>query len=174
MSLLNLSARQWEIVHEVNGILMRKKPAYLLEHLAVFVVTPMIWFEPSLGQCVGQLHRFFHFSLIETQNQEGLQRRPRVRVVPLFASFVQGSWSATYDETRVSFSYVNVSNAVGCCSNLIQSNLGERNRSGAKSPFVKVRLKPFTFSDPMIVFNFRFSFVFTQTYFFRSVSDNFR
>lgn len=106
----------------VNGIdLTREKQAYLLEHLAVLVVTDVIRSKPSLSQCLGHVDRFFFLGLIETQNQEGLQRWPCVREVPLFASVVHGSWRATCDETSVSFSYVSAFNAADCCV-LIRDN----------------------------------------------------
>lgn len=122
MSSLNLSASGMENRSRVNGIgLTWEKRAYLLEHLAVLVVTEIIRSKPPLGQCLGQIDRFFLLGLIETQNQEGLQRRPGVREVPLFASVVHGSWRATCDETSVSFSYVSASNAADCCA-LIRDN----------------------------------------------------
>lgn len=94
-------------VRERIGLSWREKHgAYLLEHLAILIVTEIIRSKPSVGQCLGQIDRFFYSSLTETQNQEGLQRWPCVRIVPLFAGIVHGSWRATCDQTSVSFSYL--------------------------------------------------------------------
>jgi len=73
----------------------QEEQIYLLKHVPVFLVTYVIGSKPPGGQVLGKVHRFFHLGLIQAENQEGLQWRPRVGVVPLLAGVVQGGRSAT-------------------------------------------------------------------------------
>lgn len=104
-SLLNLllfrSAERF--ANEQGPRLTQKRETHLLKHFAVFIVANIIRSQPSAGQCVGHIHRFFHPGSVETQNQKGLQRRPRVREVPLFAGVVHGSWRATCNGKQAKF-----------------------------------------------------------------------
>lgn len=96
------SSGQWSR-WRMNRISWAQEWTYLLEHHAVLVVTDVIRSKPSSGQHSCKVHRFFLRRLKETFNQEGLQWRPRVREVPLFAGIVHGGRRATYGETSESF-----------------------------------------------------------------------